>query len=72
MLEMVQRAIRGGLCVAPLRHARANNSQVSDYDAALPTTHLMLIDANSHADRRQLALSYRNVGAAAHGRLCVA
>jgi len=47
MLEFMQRSMRGGLCLIPQRHARANNPLVPGYDSSRPTSWILLFDCNS-------------------------
>ena len=46
--RMVQPAIRGGICHAAFRHARANNKYMgARYDPQTPSSYIFYIDANN-------------------------
>ena len=45
--EMLEKGIRGGLAQCSLRHAKANNKYLPDYDEGLPPSFLIYLDANN-------------------------
>ena len=47
MLLMVEKNIRGGICHAILRYAKANNKYMRNYDKEIESSYLMYLDANS-------------------------
>jgi hypothetical protein len=48
MYRMIQPSIRGGICHASVRYARANNKLMGAlYDPLLPTSYIMYVDANN-------------------------
>ena len=48
MCRMIQPNIRGGICHASVRHARANNKLMGSlYDPTKPTSYIMYVDANN-------------------------
>ena len=47
MLLMVEEEIRGGICQATYRYARANNEYLNNYDKSIESSYLMYLDANS-------------------------
>ena len=47
MLLMVEEEIRGGICQATYRYARANNEYMNNYDKSIESSYLMYLDANS-------------------------
>ena len=46
MLLMVERGIRGGICHAIHRYAKANNKYMKNYDKNTTSSYLMYLDAN--------------------------
>ena len=46
MLLMVQKGIRGGICHAIHRYAKANNKYMKNYDKNTTSSYLMYLDAN--------------------------
>ena len=47
MLLMVENGIRGGICQATHRYAKANNKYMDNYDNNIEPSYLALLDANS-------------------------
>ena len=47
MLLMIEEGIRGGICQARYRYAKANNKYMNNYDKRKITSHLMYLDANN-------------------------
>ena len=47
MLLMVQKGIRGGICQAIHRYAKANNKYMKNYDKDIISSYLMYLDANN-------------------------
>ena len=47
MLLMVEEGIRGGICQAIHRHARANNKYVKNYDENKESSYIQYLDANN-------------------------
>ena len=47
MLLMIEEGIRGGICQARYRYAKANNKYMNNYDERKITSHLMYLDANN-------------------------
>ena len=47
MLMMVERGIRGEICQAVYRHAKANNRYMNDYDKNIESSYLEYLDANN-------------------------
>jgi hypothetical protein len=47
MYNFFESAIRGGVSQVGLRFARANNPLLASYDATLPTSHIMYLDATN-------------------------
>ena len=47
MLLMVENGLRGGMCQAIHRHAKANNDYMKNYNEDIISTYLMYLDANN-------------------------
>ena len=47
MLLMVENGIRGGICQATPRHAKANNKYMKNYDKSIESSYLAFLDANN-------------------------
>ena len=47
MLLMVEKGIRGGICQAIHRHAKANNKYIKNYNKDIILTYLMYLHANN-------------------------
>ena len=47
MLLMVKKGIRGVMCQAIHRYARANNKYMNNYDKNIESSYLMYLDANN-------------------------
>ena len=47
MLLMVEKSIRGGICHAIHRYAKANNKYMKNYDKDIISSYLMYLDANN-------------------------
>ena len=46
-LLMVEKGIRGGICQAIHRYAKANNKDMKIYDEKMDSSYLMYLDANN-------------------------
>ena len=47
MLMMIEKGIRGGMCDAIYRYAKANNKYMKDYNKNIEPLHLEYLDANN-------------------------
>ena len=47
MLLMVEKGIRGGICDATHRYAKANNKHMKNYDKNIESSYLMQLDTNN-------------------------
>ena len=47
MLSMAEKGIRGGLCHATHRYAKANNKYIKDYDKIKESSYLNYWDVNN-------------------------
>ena len=47
MLLMVENGIRGGICQATHRYAKANNKYMKNYDKSIKSSYLAFLDANN-------------------------
>ena len=47
MLLMIEEGIRGGICHAVHRYAKANNRHMKDYDESKESSHIQYLDANN-------------------------
>ena len=47
MLAMVENRIRGGMCNAVHRYAKANNKYMKNFEKNIPSTYLQYLDASN-------------------------
>ena len=47
MLLMVEAGIRGGMCQAVYRYAKANNKYMKNYDKSIKSSYIQYLDANN-------------------------
>ena len=47
MLLMVEEGIRGGMCQAGYRYAKANNKYTKNYDKTIKSSYIMYLDGNN-------------------------
>lgn len=47
MIRMIQRGIRGGICLCSTRYASANNKYLSNYNPSDPDNYLLYVDCNN-------------------------
>ena len=47
MILMVEKGIRGGICHAIYRYAKANNKYMKNYNKNIISLHIMYLDANN-------------------------
>lgn len=47
MIRMIQKGIRGGICLCSKRYAKSNNCYQPDYDPSQPNKYLMYVDCNN-------------------------
>ena len=47
MLLMIEEGIRGGMCQAAYRHAKANNIYMKNYDKNIKSSYLEYLDSNN-------------------------
>ena len=47
MLLMIEKGIRGGICHAIHRHAKANNKYMNNYDKTKESGYIQYLDANN-------------------------
>ena len=47
MLVIIEKGIRGRICQAIYRHAKANNKYMNDYNKDIESSYLEYLDANN-------------------------
>ncbi|KAL0809898.1 hypothetical protein ABMA28_002311 [Loxostege sticticalis] len=47
MIRMIQKGIRGGICLCSKRYAKSNNHYQPNYDPSQPSRYLMYVDCNN-------------------------
>ena len=47
MILMIEKGIRGGICQATHRHAKANNNYMKNYDKNNESSYIEYLDANN-------------------------
>ena len=47
MILMIEKGIRGGICQATLRYAKANNKYIKNYDKNNESSYIECLDANN-------------------------
>ena len=47
MILMFENEIKGGICQATHRHAKANNKYIRNYDKKIKSSYLAFLDANN-------------------------
>ena len=47
MLFMIEKGIRGGICQATHRYAKANNKYMKNYDKSIESSYIEYLDANN-------------------------
>ena len=54
MLLMAEEGIRGGICQAIHRYAKANNKYMNNYDKSIESSYLMYLDAKTYMNGKCL------------------
>ena len=47
MLLMVEKGIKGAICLAIHRYVKANNKYIKNYDKNIESSYIMYLDANN-------------------------